>query len=81
MSNQDLLHNATHVSDIEGKFTVGTSDPLDEGVAGVATGEVYYDTNRNSLKIKSATKWYGAVFTTTSTSSSTTTSTSTTTSA
>jgi hypothetical protein len=78
--SRDLLQNATHVTDIKGILNVATSDIPNEGVAGTANGEIYYNSTLKDLRIKSGTAWYGMPFTTTSTSSSTSTSTSTTTS-
>lgn len=76
---KDLKENATHVSGITGVISEATSDIPDSGVAGLAEGEMYYDTNDNVVRVYDGTNWWGAQLTTSTSTSTTTTSTSTTT--
>lgn len=73
--SESLKENATHISKIKGVVTRTTSDPLNQGVAGLKTGEMVYRTDINERRIYDGAKWWGKAQTTTSTSSSTSTST------
>lgn len=70
--SESLKENATHISKIKGVVTRTTSDPLNEGVAGLRSGTMAYRTDTNERRIHDGTKWWGKFQTTTSTSTTTT---------
>jgi hypothetical protein len=65
-----IKENATHISQIKGRTTQVTSDPENQGVAGLREGDVYYRTDISETRIRANGKWWGKKLTTTSTSTS-----------
>lgn len=69
--SESLQENATHISKIRGVVTRSTSDPLNQGVAGLRSGERVYRTDINERRIYDGSKWWGRAQTSTSTSTTT----------
>ena len=62
--SEDLLRNETHATDLRGTLHLATKSPQDgDDIDNVQAGEMYYDNEKEIIRIYDGSAWYGTAAT------------------